>query len=122
MARAGLTLSHTVAVAMVKGLVAELTLLSTLDADDRMTHTHRLDAVRAHLLERAGIPSRQGGSGCGPRRTTASVPGQRYLTLRAQLGWTRRQVPPSSPWACRPATNVRRRACGWAVRAASAQG
>jgi len=26
----------------------------TLDADDRMTHTHRLEAVRAHPLEQAG--------------------------------------------------------------------
>ncbi len=39
---------------MVHGPKAGLALLGTLDADDRMAHTHRLEAVRAHLLERAG--------------------------------------------------------------------
>ena len=46
------TLSRAVALAMVHGPRAGLGLLGTLEADDRMTHTHRLEAVRAHLLER----------------------------------------------------------------------
>ncbi|OLB73751.1 MAG: RNA polymerase subunit sigma-24, partial [Actinobacteria bacterium 13_2_20CM_2_71_6] len=44
------TLGHAVAVAMVHGPTAGLALLGTLDTDDRMAHTHRLHAVRAHLL------------------------------------------------------------------------
>jgi predicted RNA polymerase sigma factor len=77
------TLSRAVAVAMVHGPVAGLALLGTLDADDRMAHTHRLEAVRAHLLEQAG--DRQGAreSYLRAARMTASLPEQRYLTLRA---------------------------------------
>ena len=48
------TLNRAVAVAMVNGPRAGLALLGTLDADDRMAHTHRLEAVRGHLLELAG--------------------------------------------------------------------
>ena len=51
------TLSRAVALAMVHGPTAGLALLGTLDADDRMAHTHRLEAVRAHLLEQAGDPA-----------------------------------------------------------------
>jgi RNA polymerase sigma factor (sigma-70 family) len=77
------TLSRAVALAMVHGPKAGLALLGQLDADDRMAQTHRLDAVRAHLLERAGdtVAARE----CYLRaaRMTASAPEQRYLTLRA---------------------------------------
>ena len=48
------TLNRAVAVAMVHGPRAGLALLGTLDADERMAHTHRLEAVRGHLLELAG--------------------------------------------------------------------
>ena len=48
------TLNHAVAVAMVHGPRAGLELLATLDADERIAGHHRLDAVRAHLLEMAG--------------------------------------------------------------------
>ena len=48
------TLNRAVAVAMVDGPRAGLELLATLDGDDRMADHHRLDAVRAHLLEMAG--------------------------------------------------------------------
>jgi predicted RNA polymerase sigma factor len=41
------TLSRAVALAMVHGPRAGLALLGTLDADARMAHTHRLEAVRA---------------------------------------------------------------------------
>jgi len=77
------TLSRAVAVAHVHGPRAGLALLGTLDADDRMAHTHRLEAVRAHLLEQVGdtIAARR----CYLRaaKMTASVPEQRYLELRA---------------------------------------
>lgn len=47
-------LNHAVAAAMVHGARAGLELLPALDADARLRGHHRLDAVRAHLLEMAG--------------------------------------------------------------------
>ena len=77
------TLNHAVAVAMVHGPGAGLELLATLDADDRMADHHRLEAVRAHLLEMAGdhVAAREGYRAAA-RRTT-SLPEQRYLEARA---------------------------------------
>ena len=77
------TLNRAVAVAMVDGPRAGLALLGTLDADDRMTHTHRLEAVRGHLLELAGDPDAARESYRRAARMTASVPEQRYLAMRA---------------------------------------
>jgi predicted RNA polymerase sigma factor len=48
-----------------------------------MTHTHRLDAVRAHLLERGGGTVAARESYLRAARMTASAPEQRYLALRA---------------------------------------
>jgi RNA polymerase sigma factor (sigma-70 family) len=78
-----ITLNRAVAVAMVDGPRAGLDLLGTLDGDERMAQTHRLDAVRAHLLELAG--DSDGARECYLRaaRRTASLPEQRYLALRA---------------------------------------
>jgi predicted RNA polymerase sigma factor len=73
------TLNHAVAVAMVSGPRAGLELLATLDATTRMADHHRLDAVRAHLLEMAGDHGgRRDGYRPAARRTT-SLPEQRYL-------------------------------------------
>ena len=47
-------LNHAIAAAMVHGPSAGLELLDALDADGRLAGHHRLDAVRAHLLELAG--------------------------------------------------------------------
>ncbi|MDQ3055182.1 MAG: sigma-70 family RNA polymerase sigma factor [Actinomycetota bacterium] len=81
------TLNRAVALAMVDGPRAGLALLGTLDGDDRMAHTHRLDAVRAHLLELAGDPAAARASYLQAARRSASLPEQRYLALRAaQLG------------------------------------
>ncbi|MGA9161303.1 MAG: DUF6596 domain-containing protein [Actinomycetota bacterium] len=77
------TLNRAVAVAMVDGPRAGLALLGTLDADDRMTHTHRVEAVRGHLLELAGDRVAARESYRRAARMTASVPEQRYLALRA---------------------------------------
>jgi RNA polymerase sigma factor (sigma-70 family) len=77
------TLNHAVAVAMVQGPGAALDMLASLDDDDRMAGHHRVDAVRAHLLEMAG--DRQGAL-AGYRaaaRATTSVPERRYLEGRA---------------------------------------
>ena len=77
------TLNRAVALAMVHGPRAGLALLGTLDSDDRMSHTHRLEAVRAHLLEIAGDVAAARESYRSAARMTASVPEQRYLALRA---------------------------------------
>jgi RNA polymerase sigma factor (sigma-70 family) len=77
------TLNHAVAVAMVSGPQAGLDLLRTLDADERVAKHHRLAAVRAHLLERAGdLVAARAAYRTAARRTT-SLPEQRYLQARA---------------------------------------
>ncbi|GIG56796.1 RNA polymerase sigma24 factor [Longispora fulva] len=86
------TLNRAVAVAMVKGPREGLRLLATLDADDRLAGHHRVDAVRAHLLEMAGdLPQARACFQLAARRTT-SLPEQRYLAGRA----ARLPLPPES--------------------------
>jgi RNA polymerase sigma factor (sigma-70 family) len=77
------TLNRSVAVAMVDGPRAGLAVLGTLDADDRMANTHRLEAVRGHLLELAGEFDAARESYRRAATMTASVPEQRYLAMRA---------------------------------------
>jgi len=77
------TLNHAVAVAMVHGPRAGLALLGKLDSDERLALTHRLDAVRGHLLELAGDEAAAREAYQRAARMTASVPEQRYLTLKA---------------------------------------
>jgi RNA polymerase sigma factor (sigma-70 family) len=77
------TLNHAVAVAMVRGPGAGLELLATLDGDDRLVGHHRLDAVRAHLLELAGDPAAARERYRRAARNTTSLPEQRYLESRA---------------------------------------
>jgi RNA polymerase sigma factor (sigma-70 family) len=77
------TLNRAVAVAMVHGPRAGLAVLGTLDTDERMAHTHRLEAVRGHLLELAGDSAGARTSYKRAARMTASLPEQRYLSLRA---------------------------------------
>jgi RNA polymerase sigma factor (sigma-70 family) len=77
------TLNRAVAVAMVDGPRSGLAVLGTLDDDDRMGRTHRLEAVRGHLLELAGEPGAARESYRRAARMTASVPEQRYLAMRA---------------------------------------
>lgn len=77
------TLNRSVAVAMVHGPRAGLALLGTLEKDDRMRQSHRLEATRGHLLELAGEPAAARDSYLRAARTTASVPEQHYLALRA---------------------------------------
>jgi RNA polymerase sigma factor (sigma-70 family) len=76
-------LNHAIAAAMVYGPSAGLDLLNGLDAGERLTGHHRLDAVRAHLLELAGdhqaaIAHYQTAAG----RTT-SLPERNYLLTQA---------------------------------------
>ena len=77
------TLNRAVALAETKGPHAGLELLSTLDSDARMTGHHRLHAVRAHLLEKAGDLLAAHDSYKLAARTTASLTERRYLESHA---------------------------------------
>jgi RNA polymerase sigma factor (sigma-70 family) len=77
------TLNHAVAVAMVQGPRAGLDMLAALDADERLTGHHRLDAVRAHLQEMAGDHAAARDSYRLAARRTTSIPERRYLESRA---------------------------------------
>ena len=77
------TLNQAVAVAMVHGPRAGLDLLATLETDQRIAGQHRLDAVRAHLLEMAGDLAAARDHYQRAARRTTSLPEQRYLELRA---------------------------------------
>ncbi|MEV4135211.1 DUF6596 domain-containing protein [Dactylosporangium sp. NPDC049742] len=87
------TLSRAVAVAMVHGPAAGLAVLGTLDDSGRLAHSHRLDAVRAHLLELAGDLATARDCYLRAARMTASLPEQRYLTRRAARVQDRHQQP-----------------------------
>jgi RNA polymerase sigma factor (sigma-70 family) len=75
-------LNHAIATAMVHGPEAGLELLKGLDSDGRLAGHHRLDAVRAHLLERAG--DRKGALAHYRKAAsrTTSVPERDYLLTR----------------------------------------
>ncbi|MFF4228603.1 RNA polymerase sigma factor [Streptomyces sp. NPDC001820] len=74
-------LGRAVAVAMVHGPEAGLAEVAKLE--DRLAGHHRLDAVRAHLLEKAGdIEGARAAYQLAARRTL-SVPETRYLQMRA---------------------------------------
>ena len=77
------TLNHTIALAMVQGPEAGLRRLKTLDTDPRLAGHHRLEAVRAHLLEMSG--DREGAIAhyLKAAARTASVPEQNYLNTKA---------------------------------------
>jgi RNA polymerase sigma factor (sigma-70 family) len=77
------TLNHAVAVAMVRGPKAGLDLLGTLDDDQRVAEHHRLDAVRAHLLEMAGDTAAARTKYRSAARRTTSLPERRYLEAQA---------------------------------------
>jgi RNA polymerase sigma factor (sigma-70 family) len=77
------TLNHAVAVAMTRGPRAGLDMLRGLETDGRMVGHHRVDAVRAHLLEMAGDTGAARASYRRAARRTTSLPEQRYLEGRA---------------------------------------
>ncbi len=77
------TLNHAVAVGMADGPRAGLAMLRTLVDDDRVTNHHRVEAVRAHLLEMAGETSAAIDAYRRAARRTTSLPERRYLEGRA---------------------------------------
>ncbi|TKR33552.1 sigma-70 family RNA polymerase sigma factor [Luteimonas gilva] len=76
-------LNHAVAAAMVRGPRAGLDLLEALDKDKRMANNHRLDAVRAHLLEMAGDKAAAIARYRAAAMRTTSVPERDYLGAQA---------------------------------------
>ncbi len=76
-------LNHAVAIAMVNGPDAGLTVLKSLDHDERLRDSHRLDAARAHLLERAGQKESAIALYHAAAAKTASIPEKNYLIMRA---------------------------------------
>jgi len=77
------TLNRAVAVGMAEGPKAGLDLLATLDGDERLASHHRLEAVRAHLLEMAGETAAAREAYVVAARRTTSSPERRYLESRA---------------------------------------
>jgi RNA polymerase sigma factor (sigma-70 family) len=77
------TLNHAVAVAMAQGPKEGLALLEPLEGDDRLSGNHRLDAVRAHLLEMSGDTEGAREHYLLAARRTTSMPERDYLQSRA---------------------------------------
>ena len=77
------TLNRAVAVARAHGPLAGLAVLAELDGDERMAENHRLESVRAHLLELAGDHAAAHACYVKAAGMTASLPEQRYLHGRA---------------------------------------
>ena len=76
-------LNHAIATAMVHGSAAGLELLEALDADERLAGHHRLDAVRAHLLERTGDREAAIAHFRRAAGRTTSLPERNYLLMQA---------------------------------------
>ncbi|MFD5841849.1 RNA polymerase sigma factor [Streptomyces chartreusis] len=74
-------LNRAVAVAMARGPRAGLAELASLE--DELGAGHRLDAVRGHLLERAGARDEARAAYEAAAAKTLSLPEQRYLHARA---------------------------------------
>ncbi len=76
-------LNHAIAVAMVEGPTAGLTLLDGLSHDPRITNHFRLDAVRGHLYERSGDRERAIAHFRSAAEKATSIPERNYLIKKA---------------------------------------
>ncbi|WP_342377593.1 RNA polymerase sigma factor [Myxococcus stipitatus] len=76
-------LNHAIATAMVHGPEVGLALVKALDAEGRLEESHRLDAVRAHLLERAGRHAEAVAHYRQAAERTTSLPERNYLLTQA---------------------------------------
>jgi RNA polymerase sigma factor (sigma-70 family) len=76
-------MNHAVAAAMVHGPAQGLDLLKPLETDERLAGNHRLDAVKAHLLERSGAYDAAVELYRLAAAKTNSIPERNYLMLRA---------------------------------------
>ncbi|HEY1658136.1 MAG TPA: RNA polymerase sigma factor [Candidatus Sulfotelmatobacter sp.] len=77
------TLNHAIAAAMVYGAAKGLQLLKALDTDPRLASHYRLDAVRAHLLEKTGDYEAAIKHYRIAATRTTSTPERNYLMTRA---------------------------------------
>jgi predicted RNA polymerase sigma factor len=75
-------LNRAVAIGTTRGPSAGLPALDALAADERLD-THRLPAVRGHLLEMAGDPAGARTEYLRAAQRTRSAPERRYLEARA---------------------------------------
>jgi RNA polymerase sigma factor (sigma-70 family) len=76
-------LNHAIAAAMVHGPTKGLELLDALNSDAGLVDHHRLDAVRAHLLERAGDCEGAVRHYRAAAGKTGSLPERNYLLTQA---------------------------------------
>jgi RNA polymerase sigma factor (sigma-70 family) len=76
-------LSRAIALAMVEGPAAGLAVLDELAGDGRFATNHRLDAARAHLLERTGNKAEAIRYYRQAAQRTTSTPERNYLLLHA---------------------------------------
>ncbi len=76
-------LNRAVALAMVEGPEAGLDALDALSVDDRVNASHRLESVRAHLLEMNGDTEAARNAYVDAARRAVSIPERRYLISRA---------------------------------------
>lgn len=77
------TLNRAVALAMCKGPQAGLELLAELESDPRLAGSHRVQAIRGHLLELAGDRTGAIGAYHAAARLTSSLPERDYLLRKA---------------------------------------
>jgi RNA polymerase sigma factor (sigma-70 family) len=78
-----IVLNHAVAAAMVHGPRKGLELLGALDGDPRLSERHRLEAVRAHLLEMAGERAAAIAHYRNAASRANSLPERNYLMMQA---------------------------------------
>ncbi len=76
-------LNRVVAVAMANGPEAGLAALAVIENDERLAGHHRVEAVRAHMLELAGDRTGAAAAYRAAARLTTSLPERRYLEARA---------------------------------------
>ena len=76
-------LNHAIASAMVHGPATGLELLDAIKADSRLAGSHRLDAVRAHLLELYGDRQAAMNHYRAAATKTGNVAERNYLLTRA---------------------------------------
>ena len=76
-------LNRTVAVAMARGPQAGLAELARIEQDERLAGHHRVEAVRAHMLELSGDRTAAAAAYRAAAALSTSLPERRYLETRA---------------------------------------
>jgi RNA polymerase sigma factor (sigma-70 family) len=76
-------LNRVVAVAMAKGPTAGLAALAVIENDERLAGYHRVELVRAHMLELAGDRTGAAAAYRAAAKLTTSLAERRYLQARA---------------------------------------